>query len=123
MGLVSAVGFYLGQGGEGTGKQSYGGSRPTRCDSKKPKTGDNDPECKAGWCADRPLQRDLGRWGEVRFGGDGICGGGRPHRAPRRHVEASGCDSVPQNLTHQVCLQQKFIFKNQGRLNPKQKDN
>lgn len=49
--------------------------------------------------------------------------GGRPHCAPRRHAEVSGCDSVPQNLTHQVCLQQKFIFKNQGTLNPKQKDN
>lgn len=75
MGLVSAMGFHLWPGVEGTGKHSYGGRRPTRCDSKKPETGDNDREREAGWCADRPLQRHSGQWWEVRFGGDGICGG------------------------------------------------
>lgn len=37
MGLVSAVGFYLWPGVEGTGKHSYGGEGPLGVTAKRPK--------------------------------------------------------------------------------------
>lgn len=73
-GRSAAVGFYLGQGGEGSSRHAHVGRRPSKCESKNPTRGDNNPGPEGGWSTDRPWQSNLvtgsqtcGRclWGEA----------------------------------------------------------